>query len=284
MSEMNDVRTSRREFLVGAGAAATAATLALAGFANAKELDTAKKVWAKGELLPTNKSLIPPLAPQWESLDLARLLSYPTMFVSISQNNSLYSPEGGQGGERQWERGSLEATIKVANACREANFPFHWIGYDIFLVHNDYPMTEMDRAQYASWTATYQDWSAEKIKWDGELPPELKKLVRPGDLEYFEIAHQSSFIGTPLRVNLAKRGIKTIVFVGIHLDWCIEGNARAARDEGYMPIVVGDACACQKQEQEPATFERINNFFAPVIDSDRFLELMAKAKTYRKKA
>jgi nicotinamidase-related amidase len=269
---MEKNHSSRREFLTTAGAVAAATTLGLA---------TAKKVWAKEKLLPTNKSLIPPLPDQWKKLDLAKILSYPAAFVSISQCNSLYSPDGGQGGERQWERGSLETTVKVANACRDAGFRFHWIGYDIFRVYADYPMTEMDRAQYSGWTANYQDWSPEKIKWDGELPPQLKKLVRPEDGEYFEIGHQSSFIGTPLKMDLAKRGIKTIVFVGIHLDWCIEGNSRAARDEGYLPIVVGDACACQKQEQEPAAFERITNFFAPVITSDHFLELMAKAKTMR---
>lgn len=234
------------------------------------------------KLLPTNKSLIPPLPPYWEELDLARLLSYPTAFVSISQSNSLYHPDGAQASERQWERGSLEATIKVAKACREAGFPFSWIGYEVFRGFHNYPMTEMDRAQYGSWTTSYNDWSPEKIKWDSELPPELRELVRPGDLEFVEITHQNSFIGTPLRTFLAKRGIKTIVFTGIHLEWCIEGNARAARDEGFMPIVVGDATACRFQEDEPATFKRISELFAPVIDSDRFLELMEQAKAYRK--
>ena len=51
---------------------------------------------------------------------------------------------------------------------------------------------------------------------------------------------------------------------------------RAARDAGYLPIVIGDACACQKLEQEAAAMERINNFFAPVISSDRFVELLSK--------
>jgi hypothetical protein len=56
--------------------------------------------------------------------------------------------------------------------------------------------------------ATYQDWSEEKIKWDYELPPELESLKKPGDQHYPEYAHQSSFIATPLQVQLPKRGIK----------------------------------------------------------------------------
>lgn len=238
---------------------------------------------SKTDLLPTNKSLIPPIAPHWQTLDLAKILALPAAFVSISQCNSLYSPDGAgvQGGERQWERGSLEATIKVAKACREATFQFHWIGYDVFRVQHNYPMTEMDLLQYGAWTAD-KNWSEEKMKWDADLPPQLKELVRPGDLEYFEIAHQSSFLCTPLPLELAKRGIKTIILVGCHLDWCIEGNARAARDHGLMPIIVGDCCACIKQEDELAAFKRVSTLFAPVVDSDRFLELMEEAKTYRK--
>lgn len=247
-------------------------------------MDNSNSNLAKGKLLPTNKSLIPPLAPYWEKLDLARLLSYPTAFVSISQSNSLYHPEGAQGGERHYERGSLEATIKVAKACREAGFPFYWIRYEVFREFCKYPMTEMDRAQYSSWTENLKDWSQEKIKWDSDLPPQLRELVHPCDLECFEITHQNSFIGTPLRTYLAKDGIKTIVLCGIHLEWCIEGNARAARDEGYMPIIVGDACGCRTQEEEPAIFKRVSDLFAPVVDSDRFLELMEQAKAYRKKA
>jgi nicotinamidase-related amidase len=76
-----------------------------------------------------------------------------------------------------------------------------------------------------------------------ELVDELKVLVRPGDLQFNELALQSSFIGTQLPLELSRKRIETIVFTGIHLDWCIEGNARQARDNGQLPIVIGDACA-----------------------------------------
>ncbi|MBZ0184848.1 MAG: cysteine hydrolase [Candidatus Obscuribacterales bacterium] len=266
---------SRREFLTEAGAAAAIATTAAIGLSTNATAE--EKKW---KLLPTNKSLIPPLADHWRKLDLAKLLSYPTAFVSISQCNSLYSTEGAQGNEMHGKRGSLEATVKVAKAARTAGYRFHWIGYDIF--RDSYPKTEMDDAQYSSWTAPYKDWSKDKIKWDGELPNELKALVQPDDAQYFEIAHQSSFVFTPLHMDLSKRGIKTIIFTGIHLDWCIEGNSRQARDLGFMPIVVGDATACQKQEDEPAAFNRINNFFAPIITSDYCVELIERAMKIRK--
>jgi len=221
---------------------------------------------------------IPELPKQWNSLDFVNILVQPTAFVSISQCNSLYKPEGAQGAEKQWERGTLENTVKVAKACREAGMSFFWIGYDVF--RDDYPMTEMDRAQYGSWSDAFnaKEKTKEDKKWDGELVDELKELVRPEDAEFFEYAHQSSFVGTPLKLMLERAGIKTIIFCGIHLDWCIEGNSRAARDEGYMPIVIGDACSCQKQEDDVPTMNRINRIVCPVLSADQAVSYILKGQ------
>lgn len=186
---------------------------------------------------------------------------------------------GVQSAERQWERPSLENTIKVAIAARKLGAKFFWIGYDVF--RQNYPKTPFDEAQYRTWYEPYQAWSDEQKKRDGELVDELKALQQPEDVEFFETAHQSSFIGTPLPLYLNKWGIRTILITGIHLDWCVEGNARAARDHGIMPIVIGDACACQKQEDEPAALRRINTFFAPVISADTAVHLLEQAQAIR---
>ena len=263
-----DVVTSRRQFVgtVAATAAAAAFTATAAGTAHAADDASTKST--------SDYEKIPPLAPQWQSLDLAKILRYPAAFVSISQVKSFYDPEGAQAGERQWERPTLAATVKAATAARNApNFKlFSWIGYEVF--RESYPQSEFDQAQYANWIKGKEDWSAEKKKEDNELPDELKALVRPNDLQFNELALQSSFIGTPLPLELSRRGIKTVVLTGIHLDWCIEGNARAARDMGYLPIVIGDATSTQKWEDKPAAMTRINNFWAPVISSDTFVKLL----------
>ena len=44
-----------------------------------------------------------------------------------------------------------------------------------------------------------------------------------------------------------------------------------------MPIVIGDACACQKPEDEAAAMRRINNFFAPVISAETFTKLVPRS-------
>jgi len=155
---------------------------------------------------------IPELAPQWKKLDLAKILSRPPAYVSISQVNSLYEP---------WGRGKGPRITASAAACRPrsrssrrrrraANFKtFHWIGYEVF--RENYPQSVFDKVQYESWTGSL-DWPAEKKKADNELVAELKALVRPGDYQYNEIALQSSFLGTPLPLDLSRKRIEAIVF------------------------------------------------------------------------
>ncbi|WP_088345597.1 MULTISPECIES: cysteine hydrolase [Rhodomicrobium] len=254
---------SRRAFLAG-----TAGSLAALGLANA----AAAQAKSTGDEL----AAIPELAPQWKRLDLAKILQKRAAFVSVSQNNSLYRDWGAQAGERHWERGSLPATVKVAQAARKAqNFvSFSWVGYAVF--RETYPQSEFDKVQYETWVEGL-NFSPEKKKADNELVDELKALVRPGDLEFNELALQTAFAGTQLPLELARKRVEVIVLTGIHTDLCIEGNARAARDNGYLPIVIGDATGTQKPAQLAPALERINNFFAPVISSDTFVKLLGQS-------
>lgn len=223
---------------------------------------------------------VPPLHSQWQSLDLVSLLAQPTAFISIGQNNSLYHPHGAQSQEKQWERPSLENTIRVVIAAREAGAKFFWIGYDVF--RQNYSKTPLDEAQYRTWYEPSLDWSEERKRWDRELVDELKALRKPEDIEFLETAHQSSFIGTALPLYLNKWGIRTLLLTGIHLDWCVEGNARTARDFGFMPIVIGDACACQDRKDEAAALKRINTFFAPTISTDTAVQLLSRVTALKK--
>lgn len=224
---------------------------------------------------PHNRASIPPLAKQWEQLDFREILSRPAAFLSISQSNSLYKPGGVQYAEGHAFRGSLEATVKAVKAARSApNFvSFNWIGFSVF--RDEYPKTDFDKAQYDGWTG-HIDVTPEQIAWDNELVGELRELVEPGDNELYEKALQTAFVGTDLPGALNRQRVEVVVLTGIHLDWCVEGNARAARDHGLLPIVIGDATGTAHPDQERAAFERINNFFAPVITSDQLVEWVSR--------
>lgn len=254
--------TSRRDIVAGAVGLVAASALANSPTHAASASEDALKA-------------VPELAPQWKKLDLAKILQKNAAFVSVSQNNSLYQPWGAQAAEKHWERGSLAATVKAVQAARKApNFKsFSWVGYEVF--REKYPQSEFDKVQYESWVAGL-NFSDEKKKADNELPPELRALVQPGDLEFNELAFQTAFVGTQLPLELSRKRIEVIVLTGIHTDWCIEGNARAARDHGYLPIVIGDATGTQKPEQLAGALEHINNIFAPVISSDTFVRLLSQ--------
>jgi nicotinamidase-related amidase len=221
----------------------------------------------------SNEHLIPELAPYWQKLDFPELLSRPAAFLSIAQNNCVYTPGGKLYGERHDLRGSLPATVRAVRAARKSDSfrSFNWVGYSEY--RDDYPKSALDEVQYAAWTDG-DDADAEQIAWDNELVPELREIVEPGDNEFFEVAFQSAFIGTQLPLELTRKRIEVIVITGTHLDWCVEGNARAARDFGYVPIVIGDATGAETVEQEEAAFERINRYFAPVITAHPFVEFL----------
>lgn len=227
------------------------------------------------KLPASNVEVIPPLHPQWQSLDLREVLARPAAFVSVSQSNSLYKPGGVQYSEGHAYRGSLEATVRSAKAARQAsNFvSFNWVGFSVF--RDQYPQTVFDAAQYDHWTG-HIDATPEQIAWDDALVDELAELVEPGDKELKETALQTAFVGTDLPGTLARKKVEVVVFTGIHLDWCVEGNARAARDHGLLPIIIGDATGTHDPDDEAAAFRRINNFFAPVISSAQFEELLRR--------
>lgn len=256
-----DIGPSRRQVFAGGTAASLAAATAALSLPTAAYSATVDD--------------IPELAPQWKKLNLAEILKLPAAYVSVSQSKSLYDVGGAQSSENHRGRGSLEATIKVVDAARKAkNFTsFNWVGYTIF--RDKYPQSLFDKVQYETWVEGL-NWSPKKIAWDDEIVEELQAKFQPGDNHLFEKALQTAFVGTEFPLELARKRIQVIVLTGIHLDWCIEGNARAARDNGYLPIVIGDATGTQKPEQAKAAFERINNFFAPVISSDTFVKLLSE--------
>lgn len=213
---------------------------------------------------------IPPLHPQWSSLDFSRILALPAAWLSIGQSNSILSSFGAQSAEGLWDRGrrpggSIGNTLTLANACRQAGVKVVWFRYEIF--RDSYPGTEMDRAQWSYWTAG-KNWSAADRARDADLIDEVKAVMQPEDTVLHYSTLGNVFLGTMLPNYLAMWGIRTVLLSGYHLDWCIEQAARTARDLGYMPIVVGDACGCGREQDDAPTLERINTFFAPILSTE----------------
>ncbi len=226
---------------------------------------------------PQWTSKIPAPHPQWAKVDLAKILSLPSVFMPIGQSNSILAEFGAQAGERLWERGrrpggSLGNTIKLVAACRDTDIRVVWTRYEIF--RQSFPQTPMDKSQYDYWATGKENWTEEQKQRDCDTVAEIKALMRPDDVVVYYASLGNAFLGTMLTQHLAAWGVRTVLLSGYHLDWCIEQAARTCRDLGYMPIVVGDACGCGREEDEAPTLERINNFFAPVVSTDTAIDLI----------
>lgn len=222
------------------------------------------------------ESRVPALHEQWAPLDFAEILSLPTAYLSIGQSNSILSNFGAQSGERLWERGrqpggAIGKTVRLVEASRDAGVRVVWFKYEIF--REQYPGTAMDRAQYHYW-ASGKQWNTEQKSRDAELVDEIRAVQRPDDTSIHYSTLGNVFLGTMLSNYLTMWGVRTLILSGYHLDWCIEQAARSARDLGFMPIVVGDACGCGREEDEMPTLRRIDNFFAPVLSTDAIVDLL----------
>jgi nicotinamidase-related amidase len=236
------------------------------------------------QLKPRPAPKIPELHPQWANVDLAEILSLPTAYIPIGNANSTLSEAGAQAGERLWERGRLPGgaignTVKMVHACRAAGIRLFWNKYEIF--RQRYPQTPMDKSQYDYWAKGKEHWTEEQWRRDCDTVAEIKELMRPEDEIIYYTSLGNIFLGTMLPNYLTMLGIRTVLLSGYHLDWCVEQAARTCRDMGFMPIVVGDACGCGREQDEAPTLERLNMFFAPVVSTDAAIALVREGARRR---
>jgi nicotinamidase-related amidase len=225
--------------------------------------------------------MIPEPHPQWEGLDLcAALLARDTAFVNLGAQNSLLSPRGAVNSEGIWSHGrepggSFVNTLALAKVCREARMRFFWFRWERF--RHRYPSSPMDEVQYRYWRRDFDGDLDIRRDWNAALVDEVNAILEPDDINLVYPGFASIFAGTPLEMDLSRWGIRTLLLSGYHTEWCIESAARSCRDLGYMPIVVGDACAAESPEIHVETLRRINHIFAPVISTERAITLIRRS-------
>jgi nicotinamidase-related amidase len=228
-------------------------------------------------------AMVPKLHEQWQALDFGTLLTRNAAFINTDSQNSILNPEGCLNHERIWvdadkQGGPLYNTLRLAKACRVVGMPFLWLRYDRFIGEIQ-PSNEMDRVQYHFWNKDYKGERARK-DWEADLVPEVKAIMEPDDITLV-YPGWSVFTGTPVQRWLAQWGIRTLLISGYHTDWCVEMATRHARELGFMPIVVGDACG-STQPLHDQTLEQINNCYSPVITTETAINhIEAGSRTHR---
>jgi nicotinamidase-related amidase len=226
------------------------------------------------------QSIIPDPHPQWANVDLAEILALGAAYLPIGYANSTLSDFGAQAAEKLWQRGRkpgglIGNAVKLVHACREVGMPIIWDKYEI--CRKKYPQSPMDKSQFDYWLTSKEDWTEEQWQRDCDKIPEIKEIMHPDDEVIFYTSLGNIFLGTMLQNYLTMMGVRTVLLSGLHLDWCIEQAARTARDLGFMPIVVGDASGCGREEDDAPTLERLNRFFSPVVSADTAIELVREA-------
>jgi nicotinamidase-related amidase len=228
--------------------------------------------------------MIPEPHPQWHELDLGELLSRDVAFLNLGSQNSLLNPQGAVKGEGIWKHGRAPGgchvnMLALAAVCREAGMPFFWFRWERF--RHDYPASPMDRVQYRYWLRPFTGDLDAQRRWNADLVDDVKAILQPGDANLVYPAFSSIFASTPVQAHLTMMGVRTLLLSGYHTEWCIETAARAARDLGYMPIVVGDACAAETPEIHADTLRRLNHIFAPVMATETAIDLIRKGARSR---
>lgn len=222
--------------------------------------------------------MVPNLHEQWRPLDFGRLLTTNPAFINMDSQNSILDRNGVLNHEGIWRNardpgGCLYNTLRLAKVCRKLKMPFVWLRYDRFIGEKQ-PSTIMDRVQYDFWNRDYKGDRAKK-DWEADLVPEVKEILEPSDLTLI-YPGWSIFVGTGLDRWLTQWGAETLIISGYHTDWCIEMATRHARDLGYMPVVIGDACGTTHPLHEQ-TLEQLNDCYAPVLSTDAAIQYIEGA-------
>jgi len=108
--------------------------------------------------------------------------------------------------------------------------------------------------------------------WDYALVDDLKP--EPGDL-VVEKGRYSGFAGTNLDVLLRARGIRTLVFVGVASNVCVESTLRDAFFHEYFPLWIADcSLASGPGWLHEATVENVQRFFGWVTTTDDYVNAL----------
>jgi ureidoacrylate peracid hydrolase len=104
--------------------------------------------------------------------------------------------------------------------------------------------------------------------WDAEIADEF--APEPGDLVVRK-SRYCGFTNTNLDEVLRTRNLKTLFFIGVATNICVESTVRDAFFHEYWPIVIEDATMqAGPIENQTASLFNIKNFFGWVTSSEKF--------------
>lgn len=87
--------------------------------------------------------------------------------------------------------------------------------------------------------------------------------------------YASAFFGTSLAADLHSAGCDTAIITGLTTSGCVRATALDALQNGFIPIVVEDACGDRDERVQAANLFDLAAKYADVVKSDEVLEYLA---------
>lgn len=112
----------------------------------------------------------------------------------------------------------------------------------------------------------------------GAFPPELQPLEGETVLTKH---YASAFFGTPLREVLENLGVDGVLIGGFSTSGCVRASALDACQNGFIPVVVADACGDRHPEPHRANLFDLQAKYAEVVDEESALDCIARAAASR---
>jgi len=88
--------------------------------------------------------------------------------------------------------------------------------------------------------------------------------------------YPSAFFGTPLAATLDGMGIDTLIITGVTTSGCIRATCVDAMSNGFIPIVVADACGDRHEAPHEANLFDMNAKYADVVSESEAIDYLQK--------
>ena len=105
--------------------------------------------------------------------------------------------------------------------------------------------------------------------WPSGLQPADDELV-------ISKQYPSAFFGTSLASSLKDMGVDTLIITGVTTSGCIRATCVDAMSNGFIPIVVADACGDRHEAPHEANLFDMNAKYADVVDESEAVDYLQK--------
>lgn len=107
----------------------------------------------------------------------------------------------------------------------------------------------------------------------GDLPPSLQPIG--GEIVVIK-QYASAFFGTSMAATLNSMGCDTAIITGLTTSGCVRATALDALQNGFIPIVVADACGDRDERVQRANLFDLAAKYADVVQSGEVLDYLAE--------